>query len=369
VIQRLYVNNFRCLENFDLSIAGQASTLLVGKNGAGKTTVSSALKVLQKIARGTNRVRELVLPQDFSRGQTDIPMRFEIEVKLIGNIFHYVVAFELPKGFKELRIFQERLSVDGSEIYSREIEKVSVITAGKGKQSTFMIDWHLVALPLVQEGSAVDPLAIFRKWLSQVLILRPLPSLITGDASGETLQPNDEVTNLGTWFTGVMALSPSAYTKMDSYLRQIMPDLQDIRNITTGSDSKSLMMHFSSEQGRAELPFKYLSDGEKCYMICALVLAAHSAYGPLFCFWDEPDNHLALSEVGHFILTLRKAFKDGGQFIATSHNPEAIRRFSEENTLLLDRRSHLEPTIVRRLSELQISGDTVGAMLRGDLTV
>jgi ABC-type multidrug transport system ATPase subunit len=102
-------------------------------------------------------------------------------------------------------------------------------------------------------------------------------------------------------------------------------------------------------------------------MICALVLAANSAYGPVLCFWDEPDNYLALSEVGHFVMALRQGFQDGGQFIATSHNPEAIRRFSEENTLVLHRKSHLEPTIVRKLSDLQIGGDLVGALIRGDL--
>ena len=88
---------------------------------------------------------------------------------------------------------------------------------------------------------------------------------------------------------------------------------------------------------------------------------------PCICFWDEPDNYLALSEVGHFVLALRKAFQSGGQFIATSHNPEAIRRFSDENTLVLYRNSHLEPTIVRPLSEIQVNGDLVGALIRGDL--
>ena len=102
-------------------------------------------------------------------------------------------------------------------------------------------------------------------------------------------------------------------------------------------------------------------------MICALVLAANRAYGPLFCFWDEPDNYLDLSEVGQFVLALRKAFQSGGQFIATSHNPEAIRRFSDENTLYLYRKSHLEPTIVRPLNELQVSGNLVDALVRGDV--
>ena len=66
-------------------------------------------------------------------------------------------------------------------------------------------------------------------------------------------------------------------------------------------------------------------------------------------------------------MALRRAFQSGGQFIATSHNPEAIRRFSDENTLFLQRKSHLEPTVVRPLSELQISGDLVGALVRGDV--
>src|SRR5262249_39634675 len=98
-----------------------------------------------------------------------------------------------------------------------------------------------------------------------------------------------------------------------------------------------------------------------------LVLAANEVYGPVFCFWDEPDNYLALSEIGHFVLALRRAFQSGGQFITTSHNPEAINRFSDENTLHLYRRSHLEPTIVRPLSQIQVRGDLVDALIRGDV--
>lgn len=140
-----------------------------------------------------------------------------------------------------------------------------------------------------------------------------------------------------------------------------MPDLKDIRNPISGKDSRSLVVQFASGQESVRVPFADLSDGEKCFMISALVLAASNSYGPLVCYWDEPDNYLALSEVGHFVVALRKSFQAGGQFIATSHNPEAIRRFSDGNTLLLHRRSHLEPTVVRRLDDIQVGGDLVGA--------
>ncbi len=341
--------------------------LLIGRNGSGKTTVGLALQILQKIARGTNRTGDLIEPKDLARGRTDVPVRFEIEVELDSKAFEYVIAFDFPKGFKELRVLEEKLSVGGGSIYSRQLAQVHLARSGRDKEADFRIDWHLVALPIIQEESASDPIFVFKQWLARMLVLRPTPSLISGDSKDETLQPNVQVTDFGAWFSGLVAYAPSAYSKIDAYLKQVMPDLKDIKNPTTGKDSRSLVIQFSTDQGNVTLPFEDLSDGEKCFMVCALVLAANDAYGPVLCFWDEPDNFLALSEVKQFILALRKAFQLGGQFIATSHNSEAIRSFSDENTLVLYRENHLEPTRVRSLGEINVGGDLISALVRGDV--
>jgi ABC-type dipeptide/oligopeptide/nickel transport system ATPase subunit len=66
--------------------------LLIGKNGSGKTTVGLALEILQRIARGTNRVGELLKLKDFTRGHTDVPVRFEIEAELNGKVYSYTVS-------------------------------------------------------------------------------------------------------------------------------------------------------------------------------------------------------------------------------------------------------------------------------------
>jgi hypothetical protein len=301
-------------------------------------------------------------------------MRFELEVGLDGKTYVYSVAFEFPEGFRELRVLDEKFLVDANPVYTRELAEVNLVRRAHDDKAKFSIDWHLVALPIIQQQSAKDPLFVFKRWLARMLIFRPIPPLISGDSQDETLEPNSQVTNFGAWFAGLLANAPSAYTKIDKYLKQIMPDLEDIRNPLAGGDSRRLEVQFTSDPGPGSvcLSFEDLSDGEKCFMICAVVLAANEAYGPLLCFWDEPDNYLALSEVGHFVLALRKGFQSGGgQFIATSHNPEAIRSFSDENTLVLSRRSHLEPTIVRPLTEVrasgEFSGDLVGALIRGDL--
>lgn len=371
MIRRFYIHNFRCLENFELPLSGESSVLLIGKNGAGKTTVGLALELLQRIARGTNRVGDLVKPEDITRKRVDVPVRFEIEVELASKVYKYTVAFEFPAGFRELRVLEEKLAVDGVPVYSREIAQVRLVRSDQETEARFSIDWHLVALPIVQHQSEHDPLFVFRQWLARILILRPMPSLIRGDSAEETLQPNVQVTDFGAWFSGLLAFAPSTYAKIGEYLKQVMPDWKDIKNPVVGKDSRSLVVQFSNQHGNLTLPFNDLSDGEKCFMICALVVAANDAYGPLLCFWDEPDNYLAPFEVGASVMALRRAFESSGQLIVTSHNPEAIRRFSDENTLVLYRNSHLEPTIARPLNEIrdsgELTGDLIDAIVRGDV--
>jgi len=63
------------------------------------------------------------------------------------------------------------------------------------------------------------------------------PSLIKGASERETLQPNAEGTDFRAWFSRLLAYAPAAYAKIDSYLRQLMPDLKDIRNLVIGKDS------------------------------------------------------------------------------------------------------------------------------------
>ncbi|MCK6618971.1 MAG: AAA family ATPase [Calditrichaceae bacterium] len=367
MLQRLYVHNFRCLENFELIIKEMSSALLIGRNGTGKSTTAAALEVLQGIGRGVNRVGRLVQSKDFTRGRSDVPIRFEIEVLLDRKLYKYVLALELPGRFRELRVSEEQLLVAGNPIYSREAAQVTLQATPHNREAQFLVDWHLVALPVIQEQSEKDPLHVFKTWLAHTIILAPIPSLMTGESSGETLEPKREGSNFGEWFSGLLSRYPAAYTQVEQYLRELMPDIRDFLNELIAKDFKSMFVRFENSNANFQVAFKDLSDGEKCFFLCAVVLAANKFYGPLFCFWDEPDNYLSLSEVGHFVTALRRSFKDSGQIIVTSHNPEAIRKFSNENTLVLDRKSHLEPTLVRLLSEIPVKGDLVDALIRGDV--
>ncbi|MFH0823157.1 MAG: AAA family ATPase [Pseudomonadota bacterium] len=367
MLQRLYVHNFKCLENFELATKGIPSALLIGENGTGKSTVANALEVLQGIGRGMNRVGKMVRRQDFGFGRTDLPMRFEIEVLLGGRQCVYIIAFELTEEFKEPRVAEEKLIVDGAPIYTRKEAQVTLHATADLIKAQFLVDRHLVALPIIQDKSAKDPLHLFKTWLARTVILAPIPALMTGDSDCESLEPKRDASNLGEWYSGLLNDSPAAYTQIEKYLQDVMPDIKDFVNPLFGNDFRRMIVRFEKNAAELEVHFADLSDGEKCFFLCAVVLAANPFYGPLLCFWDEPDNYLSLSEVGHFVTALRRAFVNGGQLLATSHNPEAIREFSDDNTFVLDRKSHLEPTIIRRLSDIAVTGDLVDALIRGDV--
>jgi predicted ATPase len=388
MLQRLYVHNFRCLENFELVLKDLPSSLLIGKNGSGKSTIAFALEIFQSIGRGINRVGQLIQTKDFNRGRSDVPIRFEIEVLLKEQLYKYVLALELSGNPKEIRVFEEQLLVAGNPVYLREAAQLKLYSNNIQSQtpqgnrialfsnqfpltsqlmSQFQVDLHLIALPLIQVQSEADPLYIFRNWLSCMIILAPIPSLMTGESSGETLQPKRDGSNFGEWFSGLLSRYPAAYTQADRYLREVMPDIEDFQNEKIGKDAKNMIVRFTANNVELSVDFKDLSDGEKCFFLCAVVLAANKYYSP-FCFWDEPDNYLSLSEVGHFVTTLRRSFKNSGQILVTSHNEEAIRKFSDENTFILDRKSHLEPTLIRLLSEIEthIKGDIVKSLILGE---
>ena len=229
------------------------------------------------------------------------------------------------------------------------------------------MDWHLIALPVIQDPSTTNAMGVFREWLARMIVIAPIPRLMRGETVAETLEPTEDASNLADWLSGLLAQYPAAYAPLSVYLQEVMPDLQDFRFERSGKEAKSLLVRFKAGNAQHELDFDALSDGEKCFFLCGVMVAANRSYGPLLAFWDEPDNYLSLGEVSHFMMTLRRGFHQGGQILMTSHNEEAVRRFSSDNTWVLSRKSHLEPTIIRVLKDFSVNADVVQALICGEL--
>ncbi len=364
MIERFYVHNFRCLENFTLDLSGLSSALLIGKNGAGKSTVLHCLKLLQSICRGSGRVGSLISASDFTQHRTDQPMRFEVELVLRNKRFKYTVSFDWPTNFREARILDESVWVDGSAVFTRHHSQIQ-LSGG----SSFGLDSHVFALPVINERPGERAIQDLKTFLATMVLIAPIPANMTGFSEEPSMELQPDASNYASCLRALLGQKPVAYSVFDSYLKTLIPDFSSIENVERGESGTQLIVRFEQQNRQPSLSvdFKAISDGEKCFFLSAYIIASNTVGSPVFCMWDEPDNHLSLSEVGQLITGLRKMAHRGGQFVATTHHPETVRKFSDETTLVLARKSHMDPTIVRTLAEFTYSGDLINALIRDEI--
>lgn len=365
MIERLYIHNFRCLENFTLDFAGQPSAVLIGKNGAGKSTVLHALRVFQKICRGPNRVKNVIRVSDFTRQRKELPMRFEVDATLAGKRFKYSVSFEWPEEFHEARVRDESLSCDGVSIFARDRAQVTLSDG-----AAFLLDWHVFALPVINERPPSRSIRDFKAFLAEWMLLSPIPQLTLGFSEEPATELDYNAGNYASCLRAMLQKKPKAYSEFESFVKEVMPDFSSIENRDRGKDGGSqLIVTFQPPDSKEtlSLDFDVLSDGEKCFMLFAYIAASNTVGTPVVCVWDEPDNHVSLAEVGHFTTAMRKMTNRGGQFIVTTHHPETIRKFSDENTIVLMRKSHLDPTVAKPLNTISYRGDLIHALIRNEI--
>lgn len=367
MIQKLYVNNFRCLENFELDLQKTPQCLLIGANGAGKSTVRIALEVFQAIGRGQTATDKLLNPSDFTRWRSERPARLEVTVLIKGKLYLYEIAFDFPENFRKTRVHEESLSVDGEIVFKRQLAETELHRKSpKGKAappSKFGIDWHTVALPVIQD-EAVEAL---RSWFGSMVLLAPNTDQIEEVVLFEHLSPSVDASDMGCWVAGLLAQYPASYATIDRHLKAQMQDFHSLQFERVGPEARVMWAKFSGDNNEIKFKLNELSSGEKCFVLSAVLLAANEASGPLFCFWDEPDQHLALDAVSAFVQELRRSMKVG-QLIITSHNSQAIPRFSRENTFVLSRASHSEPTRLRTAADVFGDADIVSALSLGELS-
>lgn len=368
MFKKLYINNFLTLQNFTLDMDNLSSILLVGDNGSGKSAVCKVFQILRAIGKGESAVDSLISIDDFSFHISRQPMRFEIVVELGGKIFTYVIVFELPENFTRPRVAEESLQVSGNMIFERVPDKIKLWRNGYGGPVEFGLDWHKVALPLIYSSDKDASLEEWKEWLRKILPLSPIPQYISGESRGENKSLNWACENFAEYITWMLGARPAVYVDLMNIVKAYMSDFMEFTNEQLSRDSRLLKIKFKSGDKDFTLEFDNLSDGEKCFFIFAAVQTALNHGEISIVFWDEPDSFISLWRVRQIILVMRRVFKDKGQIIITSHNREAIQAFSSENTFLLSRDSHLEPTRIERMDRLVGNdGDMAQSILLGEI--
>ena len=357
MLKKLYVHNFKCLQNFEFDLNDLHSAFLLGKNGSGKTTIFEAIEIFQKIGQGITSLEDLVDESSFHFNNTSLPIELKLDVNIDKKKYVYKLIIEFPKNFVSARVKSEELLCNGGVILSREGGKTRV-----KKVSSFSLDWHHIGLPLISVNSKKDSLETFREWLKNIIIISPFPRHFQDLSKKESPILSREGENLIDWLRYLLSSNPSLYSVIYDFLKKRMPDLKVFKFENLGRDDRRLIFEFKKKQKSKTLDFSQLSDGEKIICLGATILARQQNNANILCLWDEPDNFISLTEVKHFTMEFRRAFENSEtspQLIVCSHNERVINNFSNHNIFVLKKVSHLLPTNIILLQDIEYESDTL----------
>jgi predicted ATPase len=359
MIKRFEADNYRCFSDFVFDLEDQQTALIVGLNGSGKSTLRSALGVLQTLCLESGSLGDALSAADFGLKGLQQPLRLGINVILNGVEFRYEIVCKMPERVLKPEILSESLMVDCDSVFSREEDAVNTNLEG-----SFGLDSHIAALKVFSSREYREEIELFRDFLSTMLLLSPIPSRMEGFSKSPSSSLAADASNFGDWFTDFTTSFPASYPHIAKFLTEVLPDFVSFENQPRGPGARQLRINFKSLSGEGSfsVDFDRLSDGEKSFFLAAVIHAKHVIGDPLFCFWDEPDNHLSLLEVDHFVLGLRKQLRTRGQFVATSHHPTSIRQFTDESTIIFRREDHTAPTQGHWLKDIGYEGDLIEAL-------
>ena len=92
MLKRIYIDNFRCLVNFELDL--DAINLFLGSNASGKSTVFEVLQKIQAFVSGDSKVEGIFKLADCTRWQTLQIQRFELEILGNGGCYTYQLGID-----------------------------------------------------------------------------------------------------------------------------------------------------------------------------------------------------------------------------------------------------------------------------------
>ena len=110
MLKRIYIDNFRCLVNFELTVG--SINLLLGDNSAGKSTVFDVLRKIKAFVRGDAKVNDIFDSANCTRWQTSSIQSFELEIEGNKGTYKYELAIEYLLEKSIGRVKYERLWFD-----------------------------------------------------------------------------------------------------------------------------------------------------------------------------------------------------------------------------------------------------------------
>ena len=325
MLKRLYVDNFRCLENFEIHF--DQSNVLLGRNGTGKT---SALDVLRKIrdllVRGL-KVDQVFSARDLSAYQLREEQRFEIDTQSEHDHYAYELVIEHSVAYDRMRVAHEALKHNERPVFEFDNGDAQLYRDDykKGPPSRIPFDWAQSGVGFLHERPDNQKVTRFKKDIANFVIASPCPPIMEPETRSEDEFVDPLMRNFVAWYRRAAQENMGRIGRLFEALRDVLPGFDSINLTESGENSRALKVLLASPSGAlAPHGFHQLSDGQRALIaLHSLLILSSGRRASLFL--DEPDNYLTLSEVQPWLAEAVEACGDSiEQLVVVSHHPVTI---------------------------------------------
>ena len=323
MLSRLYVDNFRCLENFELDL--DETNVFLGRNGTGKTSVLNVLRNLQSLVVRGSRVDAVFPARDISLNSQRNEQRFEIEARVNEEVYHYSLIVEHDRFRGMIRVGEETLEHDGNPIFEFKDGNAQLYDDDYSQGPSYPFDWSQSGIGFLVERHDNKKLTRFKEDIANYIIVSCCPPIMSAETRTEDEFLEPLMQNFVGWYRRAAQENMNSIAPLFETLREALPDFDSINLTESGENSRALKAIFrgpSSELIRYSLD--QLSDGQRA-LIAMYSLTHLSTARQVSLFIDEPANYLALGEVQPWLAeAVERAGESLGQVVVASHHPVII---------------------------------------------
>lgn len=327
MIRKIYIDNFRCLSNFE--IKPYSCQLWLGDNGSGKSSVLDAVRNIQRVLSG-KEVRRIFEAQSLTAWDKRREQTFRLAVDHEQGLFEYkLIVEQRAHDSNEAVIKHEELQWKGQSFYLFDgsdvhLYRINSYTAEVEEGTSFPARGGRSMLATIDARDDNKPLVSFREAVTGWLLVQPLPTGMSHLAAAESSYLESHCGNFASWYRHILQENPKIAYKANEQLGEVLPGFEQLKMKEAG-DARKLLAVFRIDNVEYDFDFSQLSDGQRQLIALYTLLEALRCGFVGTLFIDEPDNNVTLREIQPWINTLRDICDENGpQAVVISHHPEII---------------------------------------------